>query len=218
MLHRYCIQFLAYCQLVDFSARSIQALTIRLNEFESYLKSLKIRSIKKVAYRHLIDFTADYNIPSIHVTKSRVWTLRQLYHFLTLHRIVTENIATGIPYPKIEKTVPQFLTIDEYNRWFCVHKKVNNPWPEDSYLLVHFQAIDVGEESEPFRVSSRSLPNSITWAAITYFAINQSPLIKLFDIMLVKLHCLLAIQVHRWHNLKAVCNEAAAKNKGGASP
>lgn len=116
MLHRYCIQFLAYCQLVDFSARSIQALTIRLNEFESYLKSLKIRSIKKVAYRHLIDFTADYNIPSIHVTKSRVWTLRQFYHFLTLHRIVTENIATGMPYPKIEKTVPQFLTIDEYNR------------------------------------------------------------------------------------------------------
>jgi hypothetical protein len=32
---------------------------------------------------------------------------------LTLHRIVAENIATGIPYPKIEKTVPQFLTINE---------------------------------------------------------------------------------------------------------
>ncbi len=73
MLHRYCSQFLAYCQLADFSARSIQALTIRLNEFESYLKSLKIRSIKKVTYRHQIDFTADYNAPSIHVTKSRVF-------------------------------------------------------------------------------------------------------------------------------------------------
>ena len=59
MLHWYCSQFLAYCQLADFSARSIPALTIRLNEFESYLKSLKIRSIKKVAYRHQIDFTAD---------------------------------------------------------------------------------------------------------------------------------------------------------------
>ncbi|MGB2929562.1 MAG: tyrosine-type recombinase/integrase, partial [Desulfobacterales bacterium] len=64
----------------------------------------------------LIDFAADYNAPSIHVTKSRVWTLRQFYHFLTLHRIIPENIATGIPYPKIEKTVPQFLTTDEYNR------------------------------------------------------------------------------------------------------
>jgi integrase/recombinase XerC len=119
MLHRYCSQFLAYCQLADFSARSIQALTIRLNELADFLKIQKIRSVKKVRYRHLVDFTADYNAPSIHVTKSRVWTLRQFYHFLTLHRIIPENIATGIPYPKIEKTVPQFLTPGEYNRLIC---------------------------------------------------------------------------------------------------
>jgi site-specific recombinase XerD len=57
-----------------------------------------------------IGIAADYNAPSIQVTKSRVWTLMQFYHFLTLHRIIPENIATGLPYPKIEKTVPQFLT------------------------------------------------------------------------------------------------------------
>ena len=33
-----------------------------------------------------------------------------------LHRIVPKNIATGIPYPKIEKTIPQFLTEDECKR------------------------------------------------------------------------------------------------------
>jgi len=113
MLHRYCSQFLAYCELADFSARSIQALTIRLNELANFLKIQRIRSVKKVRYRYLIDFAADYNDPSIHVTKSRVWALRQFYHFLTLHRIIPENIATGIPYPKIEKTVPQFLTQEE---------------------------------------------------------------------------------------------------------
>jgi len=116
MLHRYCSQFLAYCQLADFSARSIQALTIRLNEFQAWLKSQKIQSVKKVTYQHLIDFVADYKAPSIHVRKSRVWTLRQFYHFLTLHRHVPNNIARKLPYPKIEKTIPQFLTIDEYNR------------------------------------------------------------------------------------------------------
>jgi len=36
--------------------------------------------------------------------------------FCTLHRIVPKNIATGIPYPKIEKTVPQFLIETEYIR------------------------------------------------------------------------------------------------------
>ena len=114
MLHRQINQFLDYCRLADFSIRSIQALTARLNEFDIFLKTQRIRSIKKVRYRHLIDFAADFNTPSIHVTKSRVWTLRQFYHFLTLHRIVPENIATGLPYPKIEKTVPQFLTQSEY--------------------------------------------------------------------------------------------------------
>ena len=116
MLHRYINQFVEYCQLADFSVRSIQALAIRLNEFEAFLKSQRIRSVKKITYLRLVDFVADYKDPSIHVRKSRVWTLRQFYHFLTLHRIIAENIATGIPYPKIEKTVPQFLTINEYNR------------------------------------------------------------------------------------------------------
>ena len=116
MLHRYINQFVEYCQLADFSVRSIQALAIRLNEFEAFLKSLRILSVKKITYLRLVDFVADYKDPSIHVRKSRVWTLRQFYHFLTLHRIVAENIATGIPYPKIEKTVPQFLTINECNR------------------------------------------------------------------------------------------------------
>jgi integrase/recombinase XerC len=122
MLHRYCNQFLDYCRLVDFSIRSIQVLTARLNEFKAYLKLQKIRSVKKITYPHLIDFVADFNNPSIHVRKSRIWTLRQFFHFLTLHRHVPKNIALKLPYPKIEKTVPQFLTIDEYNRlinYFC---------------------------------------------------------------------------------------------------
>ncbi|MBW2641620.1 MAG: site-specific integrase, partial [Deltaproteobacteria bacterium] len=84
MLYRYCSQFLAYCQLADFSVRSIQALTIRLNEFKAFLKSQRIRSVQKITCRHLINFVANYKAPSVHVRKSRVWTLRQFYHFLTL--------------------------------------------------------------------------------------------------------------------------------------
>ena len=30
--------------------------------------------------------------------------------------MIDVNIAKDLPYPKIEKTVPQYLTIDEYNR------------------------------------------------------------------------------------------------------
>ena len=119
MLHQYCSQFLEYCQLADFSVRSIQALIIRLNEFKAFLKSQRMRSVKKITYQHLINFLADYKDHSIYVRKSRVLRLRQFFHFLTLHRNTPKNIALKLPYPKIEKTVPQFLTPGEYNRLIC---------------------------------------------------------------------------------------------------
>ena len=50
MLHRFIQEFLAYCRLADFSHRSLQALAIRLNEFTAFLKSQRIRSIKKVTF------------------------------------------------------------------------------------------------------------------------------------------------------------------------
>ena len=108
MLHRIISQFLDYCRLAEFSERSLQALTIRLSEFEIFLKILKIRSVKTISYQHLIHFVADYESPSIHVRKSRVWTLRQFFHFLTFHRHVPKNIATQLPYPHIEKRLPSF--------------------------------------------------------------------------------------------------------------
>ena len=65
MLHRYINPFLEYCQLADFSPRSIQALTARLNEFQVWMKSQKFRPVKKITDRHLINFVADYKAPSI---------------------------------------------------------------------------------------------------------------------------------------------------------
>ena len=44
MRHQYFCQFFEYCQLADFSARSIQALNSRLNELVIFLKTRKIGS------------------------------------------------------------------------------------------------------------------------------------------------------------------------------
>jgi len=60
MLHRFINQFLDYCRLADFSERSLQALTARSTEFESFLKSIHIRSVKKIAYPCLVDFVFDW--------------------------------------------------------------------------------------------------------------------------------------------------------------
>lgn len=137
MLHRYINQFIEYSKLANFSIRSIQALTSRLKELEIFLKSHKIRSIKRVGYRHLIGFAADFNNPSIHITKSRVWALHQFYHFLTLQKIVPQNIASSLRYPKIEKTVPQYLTEAEFKRLLGhFSDQVNTPFGLRNLIII----------------------------------------------------------------------------------
>ncbi|MDO9567584.1 MAG: tyrosine-type recombinase/integrase [Candidatus Desulfaltia sp.] len=116
MLHQYMQQFLSYCQIACFSERSIETLTVRLNEFNAFIIPEKLKSPKKITYNHLIDFVSDFKLPSVHVKKSRVWTLRQFFHFLVLNQWISKNIARDLPYPKIEKTVPKFLTIEDFNQ------------------------------------------------------------------------------------------------------
>jgi len=116
MLHRYVKQFLDYCQIAGFSGRSLKTLTARLNEFNDFIIPKKLKAPKDIAYAHLIDFLSDFKLPSVHVKKSHVWTLRQFFHFLVLNQWTSKNIARDLPYPKIEKTAPKFLTIEEYNQ------------------------------------------------------------------------------------------------------
>ncbi len=42
--------------------------------------------------------------------------MHQFFHFLVLTGHIKESLALRPPYPKIKKTVPQFLTIEEFNR------------------------------------------------------------------------------------------------------
>ena len=116
MLHNYIEQFLYYCQVSNFTAKSLEALTSRLKEFNRYCQNLSTDSINMVTYRDLLIFVADFDRPSVHIKKSRVWVLRQFYHFLKLNQIVADNLARDIPYPKMEKKVPQYLTIAEFNQ------------------------------------------------------------------------------------------------------
>jgi len=107
--------FIDYCKISDFADKSIETLRIRLIEFNEFLKTTSVPSIKDISYLHIREFVGDYTCPSIHIRKARIWSLRQFFHFLKLNDWVDENIALALPYPKIEKRVPEFLTIHEYN-------------------------------------------------------------------------------------------------------
>jgi integrase/recombinase XerC len=107
--------FLNYCKVANFATRSIQSLRVRLNEFSKFINKAPVDSVQGISYRHLKEFITQYKSPSIHIRKARIWSLRQFFHFLKLNGWVITNIASDFPYPKIEKTIPHFLTIEEFN-------------------------------------------------------------------------------------------------------
>ena len=103
MLHSKIKHFIHYCQVSNFSKRSIETLSARLNEFNRFISPQSISDLTDISYKHLQEFVADYKRPSVHAKKSRVWTLHQFFHFLKLNQWIDDNIALGIPYPKMEK-------------------------------------------------------------------------------------------------------------------
>ena len=107
--------FLNYCKVSNFATRSIQSLRVRLNEFNKFINKAPVETVQGISYRHLQEFITKYRVPSIHVKKARIWSLRQFFHFLKLNGWIKTNAASDFPYPKIEKTIPHFLTIEEYN-------------------------------------------------------------------------------------------------------
>ena len=116
MLEKLTREFLDACKISNFTDKSIETLKLRVKEFNSYLEPTSADSIRSVTYEHIREFIGAYNSPSEHVRKSRVWAVRILYHYLDTKDLIEENIAKELPYPKIEKKVPEFLTIEEYNR------------------------------------------------------------------------------------------------------
>lgn len=129
--------FIHYCQVSNFSKKSIKTLSERLHEFNCFISSCGIRSLGEISYKHLQDFVADYKCPSCHAKKSRVWALRQLFHFLKLNHLIKDNIALGLPYPKMEKTIPRYLTPDEYNQLLSYfYQKADSPFGLRNLCLI----------------------------------------------------------------------------------
>ena len=116
MLKIQATEFLAYCKVAGFSSKSRESLAASLREFDAFLATQPVDSPEAITYGLLADFVADFRGPSVHKKKARVWCLHQFFHFLTVTGVVRENIALDLPYPKIERTVPFFLTAEDYNR------------------------------------------------------------------------------------------------------
>lgn len=115
MLKNIIAEFLSYGNVTGFSKRSLQTLTSRLRSFHAFLQGQSIVTPPGITYKHLHSYVVDFGTPSDHVKKSRVWTIRQFFHFLKQKEYIQDNIARALPYPKIFKKVPHFLSAPELN-------------------------------------------------------------------------------------------------------
>lgn len=112
MLSTTLSDFLVYCKTYNFSVRSQEVFASVLNKFAEHLTSIHIDSIQEITYTQLLSFIIAGN-PSVHTKKQRVWTLHQFFHYLELQKIIKKNIAMKLPYPKIDKKEPDFLSVKE---------------------------------------------------------------------------------------------------------
>ncbi|MCP4354025.1 MAG: tyrosine-type recombinase/integrase [Proteobacteria bacterium] len=118
MFMKLITDFLEYCKVSCYSSKSMAALRTRTKEFIRFLTLIDIQSVQELTYVNLLEYVADFEEPTVHVKKNRVWFIRKFYAFLILHDIVKENIGINLPSPKIKKTVPKFLTIDDCDQLF----------------------------------------------------------------------------------------------------
>ena len=112
MLFNTISNFLTYRKTNGFSKRSLEVFSSMLKKFTEHLHSLHIHSIREISYKHLLSFVISGN-PSVHTKKHRVWSLRQFFQYLKNMKIIKDNIASKIPFPKINNKEPVFLTFKE---------------------------------------------------------------------------------------------------------
>jgi site-specific recombinase XerD len=112
MLETIIADFLTYCKTHGFSTRSVEIFSSTLNKFSQFIISIHIPSIRKITYKHLLSFVTSGN-SSVYIKKQRVWTLHQFFHYLKIIKIRKTNIASRLPYPKIKKKEPKFLSVKE---------------------------------------------------------------------------------------------------------
>ena len=116
MLTQLIADFIEYTHHIEFKDKSRDAAKSRLKQLADYCESQNIHNATDITFQHLLQFITEFGYSSVHVRKSKIWALHQFFHFLTLKNIIPQNIALPIPYPKVGKTEPTFLTIDEFNQ------------------------------------------------------------------------------------------------------
>ena len=135
----YIDKYLDYLKIEkNYSLHTITNYGVDLNDFDNFLRAEnKNIDIKKIDYFILRKFLSKLSTENLkkRTISRKISTLKSFFKFLLREGIVKNNPASSLIYPKIEKSLPHFLTESQADRLLNVSYEKNLLGLRDKAIL-----------------------------------------------------------------------------------
>lgn len=92
-----------------------------LDHFNSYLESININDLKAINEKIIIDYLKTISKNSPKTVSRKITSIRNFFNYLLKINIIKESPCIYIENPKIPKTLPNVLTVEEVNKLLDVN-------------------------------------------------------------------------------------------------
>jgi len=96
----------------NYSPNTLRSYNVDLLDFYNYCKERDLDFTNKKVIRNYIQNIAQKNYKKSTIAR-KLTSLRSFFEYLLIYDKIKEDLTVFIPIPKIEKRLPQFLSIDE---------------------------------------------------------------------------------------------------------
>jgi len=123
------------------SPNTIQSYGYDLNNFFNYLTGLHVKDLKSIEARHIRSYLARCHKKGLSSRSNArlVSTLRSFFRFLSAERVVTDDPTAFLEVPKLGRSLPKFLTVQEVSRLLAegVSPGDNSPLTTRNNAMLH---------------------------------------------------------------------------------
>ena len=112
------------------SRNTLESYSRDVSTFSTFLKSKKINKLENVSEQNIIDFLSYLKSKklSIKTINRHIVSIKQLFTYLRLEEIIKEDPVRNIKTPKLNKSIPDVLSLDQVDKLLSMPE--NNISPE----------------------------------------------------------------------------------------
>ena len=130
--------FIAYLHNVKKTSQNTELSYKRdLIKMLNYMKSRGLKDLSEVTAEHLQDYMKymqDHHFAPASVSRT-IASTKAMFHFLKNEGMIAEDVSTALKAPKVEKKLPEILTIDEVDRLLAQPKGNSDKEIRDKAML-----------------------------------------------------------------------------------